>query len=175
MGELNGVEGIWSREEKNHMRGAGFLLSKRVKDALLGYNPVSSRIIVARFNIAVIQGYAPISDSTEEEIEMFNWQLEHIIEEFPKKDVKIVIGVWNAKVGTDNLGWEQVMGCHGYGQRNDRGERLLEFAFKNDLLNTNTRFQQKDNRKWTWMAPDGKYTNMIDLVLVIPYIYIALF
>ncbi len=48
---------------------------------------MSSRIIVARFNIAVIQGYAPISDSTEEEIEMFNWQLEHIIEEFPKKDL----------------------------------------------------------------------------------------
>ena len=31
---------------------------------------------------------------------------------------------------------------------------------------TSTRFQQKDSRKWTWMAPDGKHTNMIDLLLV---------
>jgi len=23
-----------------------------------------------------------------------------------------VIGDWNAKVGTDNVGWEHVMGCH---------------------------------------------------------------
>uniref|UniRef100_A0A672N8W4 Endonuclease/exonuclease/phosphatase domain-containing protein n=1 Tax=Sinocyclocheilus grahami TaxID=75366 RepID=A0A672N8W4_SINGR len=171
VGELNGGEVIWSGEEKNHMRGVDFLLSKRAKDALLGYNPVNSRNIVARFNgaplnIAVIQVYAPTSDSTEEEVETFYGQLEHTIEELPKKDVKIVIGDWNAKVGTDNLGWEQVMGCHGYGQRNNRGERLLEFASKNDLLITNTRFQQKDSRKWTWMAPDGKYTNMIDLVLV---------
>uniref|UniRef100_A0A672MKF5 Endonuclease/exonuclease/phosphatase domain-containing protein n=1 Tax=Sinocyclocheilus grahami TaxID=75366 RepID=A0A672MKF5_SINGR len=171
VGELNGGEVIWSGEEKNHMRGVGFLLSKRAKDALLGYNPVNSRNIVARFNgaplnIAVIQVYAPTSDSTEEEVETFYGQLEHTIEELPKKDVKIVIGDWNAKVGTDNLGWEQVMGCHGYGQRNNRGERLLEFASKNDLLITNTRFQQKDSRKWTWMAPDGKYTNMINLVLV---------
>ena len=30
----------------------------------------------------------------------------------------------------------------------------------------NTRFQQKDSRKWTWMAPDGKHTNMIDLMLI---------
>jgi len=58
------------------------------------------------------------------------------------------------------------MGCHGYSEHNDRGERLLEFASKYDLLITNTRFQQKDSRKWTWMAPDGKHTNMIDLVLV---------
>ncbi|XP_016299301.1 uncharacterized protein LOC107656114 [Sinocyclocheilus anshuiensis] len=171
VGELNGGEVIWSGEEKNHMRGVGFLLSKRAKDALLGYNPVNSRNIVTRFNgaplnIAVIQVYAPTSDSTEEEVETFYGQLEHTIEELPKKDVKIVIGDWNAKVGTDNLGWEQVMGCHSYGQRNNRGERLLEFASKNDLLITNTRFQQKDSRKWTWMAPDGKYTNMIDLVLV---------
>ena len=171
VGELNGGEVIWSGEEKNHMRGVGFLLSKRAKDALLGYNPVNSRIIVARFsgtplNIAVIQVYAPTADSTEEDIETFYGQLEHTIEELPKKDVKIVVGDWNAKVGTDNVGWEQVMGCHGYGERNDRGERLLEFASKNDLLITNTRFQQKDSRKWTWMAPDGKHTNMIDLVLV---------
>jgi len=42
------------------MNGVGFLLSKRAKLALLGYNPVHSRIIVARFSgaplyIAVIQ------------------------------------------------------------------------------------------------------------------------
>jgi hypothetical protein len=171
VGELNGGEVIWSGEEKNHVKGVGFLLSKRAKDAMLGYNPVNSRIIVARFNgaplnIAVVQVYAPTSDSTEEEIETFYGQLEHTIEDLPKKDVKIVIGDWNAKVGTNNAGWEHVMGHHGYGERNERGERLLEFAAKNDLLITNTRFQQKDSRKWTWMAPDGKHTNMIDLMLV---------
>ena len=80
--------------------------------------------------------------------------------------MKIVIGDWNSKVGRDNDGWEHVMRRHGYGQRNERGEQLLEFASKNDLLITNTRFQQKDSRKWTWMAPDGKHTNMIDLILV---------
>jgi exonuclease III len=161
-GELNGGEVIWSGEEKNHMRGVGFLLSKRAKDALLGYNPVNSRMIVARFsgaplNIAIVQVYVPTSDSTEEDIETFYGQLERIIEELPRKDMKVVIGDWNAKVGTDNVGWEQVMGRHGYGERNERGERLLEFASKNDLLITNTRFQQKDSRKWTWMAPGRQH------------------
>ena len=72
--------------------------------------------------------------------------MEQTIEELPKKDVKIIIGDWNAKVGP-----------HGYGERNDRGERLLEFASQNELFITYTRFQQKDIRKWTWMTPDGTH------------------
>jgi len=73
VGELNGGEMIWAGEEKTHMNGVGFLLSKRAKHALLGYNPVNSRIIVARFsgallNIAVIQVYAPTSASSDEAV-----------------------------------------------------------------------------------------------------------
>jgi hypothetical protein len=34
------------------------------------------------------------------------------------------------------------------------------------MIICNTRFQQKDCRKWIWLAPDGKHTNMIDMVLV---------
>ena len=58
------------------------------------------------------------------------------------------------------------MGRYGYGERNERGERLLEFATKHQLFVGNTRFQQKNSRKWTWRAPGGKYFNMIDLVLI---------
>ena len=49
------------------------------------------------------------------------------------------------------------MGTHGYGERIDRWERLLEFASQNKLFIANTRFQQKDGRRWTWMIN----TNMI--------------
>jgi len=130
--ELNG-EVIWSGEEKNHMSGVGFLLSNRAKGALLGCIQVNSRIIAARFSgapldIAVIQVYAPTSDSSKEDIKTFYGQLEQTIEELPKKNVKIIIRDWNTKVGTHNVGWDQVMRPHGYGEHNDRGHRLLEFA-----------------------------------------------
>ncbi len=39
VGELNGGEVIWSGEEKDHMRGVGFLLRKRAKDTLQGVYP----------------------------------------------------------------------------------------------------------------------------------------
>ncbi len=37
-------------------------------------------------------------------------------------------GDWNAKIGSNNADWKSVMGQYGYGERNERGERLLEFA-----------------------------------------------
>jgi len=113
-----------------------------------------------------VQVYAPTADSTDEEIEEFYEGLEKVLDDLPKKDIKIITGDWNAKVGSDNSGWEKVMGRYGYGDQNDRGERLLEFATRNNFFVCNTRFQQKESRKWTWMAPDGKHTNMIDLVLI---------
>ena len=41
-------------------------------------------------------------------------------------------------MGMLNVGWEQVTERYGYGERNAREERLLEFASKNGLLITNT-------------------------------------
>ena len=170
-GDLNESEFIWSGENECHVRGVGFLLSSRARQALLGYNPVSSRIIVARFrghpfDIACVQVYAPTAESSEEAIDDFYEQLAVTLESLPRKDVKIVMGDWNAKVGIDNRGWEKIMGKYGYGERNERGERLLEFASNSDLFVCNTRFQQKDCRKWTWSSPGDRSTNMIDLVLI---------
>src|SRR6218665_2499256 len=49
------------------------------------------------------------------------------------------------------------MGKFGYGEENERGERLLNFCLGNSLKIKNTQFyQRKANRKWTWESPDGK-------------------
>ncbi|ESN90803.1 hypothetical protein HELRODRAFT_182635 [Helobdella robusta] len=42
-----------------------------------------------------------------------------------QKDVKIIVGDKNAKIGSDNIGFEEVMGKYGVGDRNDRGESLV--------------------------------------------------
>ena len=55
---------------------------------------------------------------------------------------------------------------YGYGDRNERGERFLEFAAIHSLYTCNTRFQQKPQRKWTWASPNGIHKNMIDLIVI---------
>lgn len=95
------------------------------RKALIGYNPVSSRIITARFNaapfkIAIVHAYAPTSTCSYEEIEAFYNTLEDELAKIHKNDIFIVTGDWNAKVGSDNTDWKRVMGSYGYGDRNEK-------------------------------------------------------
>jgi len=48
-GEMHGCKVIWSGNEQKDNAGVEFLLSKLAREALLGYKPVSDRVMVARF------------------------------------------------------------------------------------------------------------------------------
>ena len=50
------------------------------------------------------------------------------MKDVPRKEMKMIVGDWNAKVGKDCTGLEGVIGRYGYGERNERGENLLEFV-----------------------------------------------
>ena len=53
-----------------------------------------------RFNITVIQVYAPDTNAKDAEVEQFYEDLQDLLELTPKKDVLFIIGNWNAKVGS---------------------------------------------------------------------------
>ena len=52
------------------------------------------------FKITVIQVYAPTADAEAAQVEWFYEDLQDLLELTPKKDVLFLIGVWNAKVGS---------------------------------------------------------------------------
>ena len=85
--------------------GVALIVNKRVQNAVLGCNFKNNRMISARFqgkpfNITVIQIYAPTSNAEEAEGEQFYEDLQHLLELTPQKDVLLIIGDWNAKVGS---------------------------------------------------------------------------
>ena len=52
-------------------------------------------------NITIVQVYAPTSDYDDNKIEELHDQLQNVIDQTPKKDILVVLGDWNAKVGKD--------------------------------------------------------------------------
>eukprot|EP00057_Strongylocentrotus_purpuratus_P014949 XP_011669423.1 PREDICTED: craniofacial development protein 2-like [Strongylocentrotus purpuratus] len=163
---------LCSGKDKIHREGVALILNKTAQNALLGYNPISPRIISARFEIqtgslTIIQVYAPNTANSEEEIEEFYNLLQATIEKAPRKDILIVMGDLNAKVGSDSKQWNQVIGQYGLGEANPRGEKLLNFCAANDLIITNTLYKQsKGSRQWTWESPDQNTHNKIDFIMI---------
>ena len=89
--------------------------------------------------------------------------LQDILEISPKKDVLFIIGLWNAKVGSQEM--PGVTGKFDLGAQNEAGQRLIEFCQENAQVIANTLFQQHKRRLYTWTSPDGRHQNQIDYIL----------
>uniref|UniRef100_A0A670K8R9 ribonuclease H n=1 Tax=Podarcis muralis TaxID=64176 RepID=A0A670K8R9_PODMU len=155
-------------QETRKRNGVALIVNKRVVKAVLGCNLKNDRMISIRiqgrpFNITVIQVYAPTTGAEETEIDQFYEDLQDLIEVTPKKDVLLIIGDWNAKVGSQEI--KGTTGKFGLGVQNEAGQRLIEFCQENKLVITNTLFQQHKRRLYTWTSPDGQHRNQIDYIL----------
>ena len=111
------------------------------------------------FNIKVIQAYVPTTNTEEAEVEWFYECLQDLLELTPKKDVLLIIGDWNEKVGSEET--PGVTGKFGLGIRNEAGQKLIEFCQENALVIANTLFQQHKRRHYTWTSPDGQNRNQM--------------
>ena len=72
---------------------------------------------VKPFNIAVIQAYAPTSNTEEAEVEWVYEELQDLLELTAPKNVLFIIGEWNAKLGSQEI--PGVTGKFGLGMRNE--------------------------------------------------------
>ena len=78
--------------------------------------------------------YAPTNDSDDQDKEEFYSRLLTIIQDRPERNVIIVMGDFNAKIGSDNRGYEEIMGQQGLGEMNDNGERFADLCATSDLV-----------------------------------------
>ena len=170
MSEFNSDEHYiyyWGQESLRR-NGVAIVVNKRVRNAVLGCNLKNDRKISVGFqgkpfNSTVIQVYAPTTNAKEAEIEQFYEDLQDLLELTPKQDVLVIIGAWNAKVGSHEI--PGITGKFSLGVQNEAGQRLTEFCQENALVIANTLFQQHKRQLYTWTSPDGQYQNQIDYIL----------
>ena len=90
----------------------------------------------------------------------------------PSRDMLVLLGDFNAQVGTDPEPYGGVMGPHGFGkqQPSGNGERLLQLAGALNLRLANTFFKQSNYRTATHKKVDR---NKRDVLRVIDYIAVS--
>jgi len=108
-------------------------------------------------------GVRPTTSAETADVEDFYRNLHSTLKETPRKDILIIMGDWNSKIGKGEE--PRTVGRYGLGNRNEAGERLLEFCEENALFVANTYFEQPERRLYTWTSLDGQYRNQIDYIL----------
>ena len=76
------------------------------------------------------------------------------------------MGDFNAKIASDNVVREHLMGREGLGQRNENGERFADFCSFNSIVIGGSLFHHKRIHKATWISPDHHTENQIDHITI---------
>ena len=84
----------------------------------------------------------------------------------PRTDKLILLGDFNARVGTDHQTWVGVIRTEGIGKCNSNGIFLLKKCAVHVLLITSTVFRLPTRNKTPWMHPRSKHWHLIDYAIV---------
>ena len=159
---------IYSGGDK-HERSVGLLLDQYISKCVLGYWTVSDRVLLVKiqgnpFNITIIVVYAPTTGSTEEEIDAFFETLEEAKSQCKPNEVNIIIGGLNAKVGSETDG--RTVGPHGTGERNEQGEKWVQWCDSKNMVIMNTWFKEHPRKLYTWKSPRDHSRNQTDYIAI---------
>ena len=80
--------------------------------------------------------------------------------------MKILLGDFNAKVGTENIFRPTISKESLHQDSNDNGFRLVNFVTSKNLVVKSTMFPHRNIHKYNWTSPDGKTNNQIDHILI---------
>ena len=159
-------------EGEKHHHGVGFAIRSKLLPLLKNKHPtgINERLMTMCLpldscSITLISAYAPTLQSPQQEKEHFYETLNETIKSIPSSHKLLLMGDFNARVGVDHLSWTNVLGKHGVGRENSNGTLLLSLCAQNELIITNTIFQQADRHKTTWMHPGTKRWHLIDHVI----------
>ena len=158
-------------EDIEHRSGVGILTNKEARRSLMEWSSVSERITLARFktkirSLTIIQFYAPTETTDKDMKEKFYQQLHETITAVQKRDVIIVMGDMNAKIGSNNECLQHVMGRHGIGSMNKNGQLFSELCSSCELIIRGTVFPHKTCHKVSWAYPDNITENQIDHIAI---------
>ena len=104
--------------------------------------------------------------NSDEVKDKFYDDFDNIISATSRTDKLILLGDFNAKVGTDHHTWERMLGSEGVGKCNNNGLLILRKCAEHDLLITNTVFKLPNRNKTSWMHTRSKHRHLIYYVIV---------
>jgi endonuclease/exonuclease/phosphatase family metal-dependent hydrolase len=117
-------------------------------------------------NIIVINVHAPCEDTSDDIKDRFYEELGRVFDQFPRYDMKILLGDFNAKVSREDIFKPTIGNESSHEISNDNGVRVVNFATSKNLVVKSTMFPHRSIHKYTWTSPDGKTHNQIDHILI---------
>ena len=152
----------WRNSNQAASGGVGIMISKQAEGKLSDVKSYNKRILIAHFNgnpsCTIIVHYAPVEGNEEAEEHYSN--LATVITTIPKHNLLLVIGDCNAHLGPTDVQYTY------HKDTNSNGQLLLDLAIECNMVITNTKFQKKAGKLWTYISDMSGTKSQVDYILV---------
>jgi hypothetical protein len=162
---------IWWSGGNEGRNGVGMVVCPKLRDYVLDIKCHNDRLMEMKLKvnnsltIEIIQLYAPQSGKTVEEKDGFLAELEQLLERNTR--TALVMGDFNAKVGSDRTGFEDVLGKFGSGEKNRDGAKMLEMCNRNGLQISNSWFAKRRSHQITrYGYGEDRTESIIDYICI---------
>nr|VZI19933.1 unnamed protein product [Spirometra erinaceieuropaei] len=169
---------FWSGRPRAERRDAGVAFA--IRNDIVGRLPclpqgINDRLMNLRLPLrrggkfaTIISAYAPTMTNPDAAArDKFYEDLHALLATVSKADKLIVLGDFNARVGTDHTAWRGVLGPHALRGSNDNGLLLLRTCTEHRLILTNTFFCLPEREKATRRHPRSRQWHLLDYVHVL--------
>jgi exonuclease III len=159
---------LWYTGKERSRNGVDILIDKSLKNEVVAVRRQWDRIIMIKLIFGdlvlnVISAYAP-QVGLSDDVKRWFWEdLENMVRGVPSSKKLFIGGDLNGHVGTIRGEFERVHGGFGYGEQNQEGENILNFAIAYDLIVANTFFRKKKSHLTTFSS--GQHSSQIDYLL----------
>jgi endonuclease/exonuclease/phosphatase family metal-dependent hydrolase len=161
---------LWTGEWGSSVRDR-FFIHKRIVSTVRRLEFINDRMlyIILRgrwCNNIVLNVHAPCENKRDDVNDSFYEELGCVFNQFPRYDMKILLGDFNAKVGWENIFKLTIRNGSLHEVSNDNGVRVVNFATSKNLVVKIAMCPHPKIHKFTWTSPEGNTHNQIDQVLI---------
>jgi hypothetical protein len=110
--------------------------------------------------------HAPTEDKHDNTKDGFYKELECVFDQFPRYNMKILLGDFNAKVRREDIFKPVIGNDNVHEASNDNSVRVVNSATLKNLIVKSITLPHHDIHKHTWTSPDGITQYQIDNVLI---------
>ncbi|KAM1225087.1 hypothetical protein ACFX2G_044844 [Malus domestica] len=160
---------LWYSGTNRTRNGVGIIVDKTLTQDVVDVKMVGDRIMAIKIVIGqelinVISAYAPQVGLDTSSKEKFWEDLGDLVQGIAQTEKLFIGGDLNGHVGRETGNYGGFHGGHGFGERNEDGEAILDFAMAYDLFLANTFFKKIEEHVITYKSGSSK--TQIDFLLM---------
>ena len=154
----------WRNSNNASVGGIGIMVDRSSENVITEIKKWNERILIVNFNgnpmTTLIIHYSPC-EGRNDAAEHY-YQLTQATATIPKHNILLTVGDFNVHIGSHDTDNKFTF----HQSTNTNGKLAIDYAEEADMITTNTHFQKRKGKLWTFLSDTGSIKTQVDYIML---------